>query len=211
MQRKCFAKWHEDEQGNDYRDGTILQYGNKWELLGNVILLNPGSAKPQNDIPANDYLKEHYPHFADDGDYYPFTVDPLMRSLVELFKQKYPDGGVIRIYNLFNLKNPDSGNALETFPKIEENNHMITSMESVDFHDAPVIVATGESARAHPKLEEQLRRYIAKAPADKLYAIVRSGDRTFAVERTVPDEKGWVESYHPSYTCKYGNETVWKD
>ena len=43
MQRKCFAKWHEDERGNAYRDGTILQYGNGWELLGNVILLNPAA------------------------------------------------------------------------------------------------------------------------------------------------------------------------
>ena len=44
-----------------------------------------------------------------------------MRSLVALFKQKYPEGGVFRICNLFNLKNPDSGTALETFPKVEEN------------------------------------------------------------------------------------------
>ena len=87
----------------------------------------------------------------------------------------------------------------------------MTPMESVDFYDAPVIVATGGSVHAHLKLEEQLHRYIAKASADKLYAIVRSGDKTFAVEKAVPDENGCVESYHPSYTCKYGNETVWKD
>ncbi len=211
MQTQCFAKWHEDDRGNAYRDGTILQYGEGWGLLGNVILLNPGSANPQNDTPANDYLKEQYSHFADNGEYYPFSVDPLMRSLVALFKQRYPEGGVLRICNLFNLKNPDSGTALKTFPKVEENKHMMTPMESMDFHDGPVIVATGGSVHAHPKLEEQLRRYIAKTPADMLYAIVRRDDTTFAVEKAMPDTNGLVESYHPSYTCKYGNSTIWAE
>ena len=132
-----------------------------------------------------------------------------MRSLVALFKQKYPKGGVIRIYNLFNLAEPKSGKALDTFVESKESDYNITPMESMDFHNAPVIVATGGNVHAHPKLEEQLRRYIAKAPADKLYAIVRRDDTTYAVEKAVPDTNGLVESYHPSYTCKYGNRTIW--
>ena len=179
--------------------------------MGNVILLNPGSAKPQeNALPANDYLKKLYPHFADDGDYYPpFRVDPLIRSLVTLFKQRYPDGGVIRLYNLFNLAEPKYGDALDVFANTSEREWMMTPMESVDFHDAPVIVATGGNVHAYEKLEEQLRRYIAKAPADKLYAIVRRDDSTFVIDKAEPNDKGMIESYHPSYTCKYGNRTKW--
>ena len=73
----------------------------------------------------------------------------------------------------------------------------MTPEELINFHNAPVIVATGGSVHAHPKLEEQLHRYIAKAPADKLYAIVRNDDKVFAVEKAVPDANGLVESYHP--------------
>ena len=134
-----------------------------------------------------------------------------MRSLMALFKQKYPDGGVIRIYNLFNLAEPKSGEALEVFADMPESEWMTTPMEKVDFHDAPVIVATSGNVHAHPKLEEQLRRYISKVPDDKLYAIVRRDDTTFAVEKAAPDVNRLVESYHPSYTCKYGNRTIWAE
>ncbi len=133
-----------------------------------------------------------------------------MHSLVSLIEQKYPNGGTIRIYNLFNLAEPKSSKALEVFPNVSESEWTMTPMESLDFHNVPVIVATGGSAHAHPKLEEQLRRYIAKAPADKLYAIVRSGNKTFSVEKAIPNEKGLIESYHLSYTCKYGNTTKWR-
>ncbi len=209
MQTQCFAKWHEGSKDYAYRDGTILQYDDGWKLLGNVILLNPGSAKPLRFEKANDTFEKNYPYFADDGEYYPFSVDPLMRSLVGLFKQKFPEGGVIRIYNLFNLAQPKSGEALEVFAKAPDREWMTTPMEKVDFHDAPVIVATGGSVHAHPKLEDRLRLYIAKVPADKLYAIVRTGDKTFAVQKAEPNDNGLVESYHPSFACHYGNKTVW--
>ena len=132
-----------------------------------------------------------------------------MRSLVELFKQKYPDGGVIRIYNLFNLAEPKSGKAMNVFANASESEWMVTPMESVDFHDAPVIVATSGSVHAHPELEEQLRRYIANISMKNLFAIVRHDTSAFAVERVESDEKGLIESCHPSYTCQYGHQTIY--
>ena len=209
MQTQCFVKWQKDEADNFYRDGTILQYGKSWNLLGNVILLNPGSAKPMDEKPMNAYLKEHDPYFDDDGEYFAFNVDPLMCSLVSLFKQKYPDGGTIRIYNLFNLKNAKSGDALEIFANISKNRYAMTPIERVDFHNAPVIIVTGKNVHAHPKLEEQLQRFIAKTPAENLYAITRKDKSTFLIEKAVPNENGLVENYHPSYSCKYGNTTKW--
>ena len=210
MQTQCFAKWQRDEEGNFYRDGTILQYGNDWNLLGNVILLNPGSAEPVDEKPINEYLKEYNPYFENDGKYFAFSIDPLMSCLISLFRQKYPDGGTIRIYNLFNLKNAKSKDALETFAKISENKYIFTPIEKVDFHNKLVIVATGKNVYTHPKLEEQLRRYIAKAPENKLYTILKKDNSTFVIEKVFPNKFGLIESYHPSYTCKYGNITKWK-
>ena len=210
MQVQCFAKWYEDKAGNFYRDGTILQYGDSWNLLENIILLNPGSAVPMNDKPMNVYLKERYSYFIDGGIFYEFSIDPLMHSLVALFKKKYPKGGVIRIYNLFNLKNPNSGNALENFAKIGTNKYMMTPIKTVDFHNVPVIIATGENVHAHPQLEEQLRKLIAKIPEKNLYAITKQDKSTFTIEKVTPDEKGLIESYHPSYACRYGKTTKWR-
>ena len=210
MQKQCFAKWYEDEEGNFYRDETILQYGNSWNLLENIILLNPGSATPINDKPMNEYLRENYPYFTDDGDYYKFSIDPLMHSLIALFKKKYPKGGAIRIYNLFNLKNPNSGNALEIFAKIDKNKYMTTPIKTVDFHNAPVIIATGKNVHTHPKLEKQLKQFIAKVPIKSLYAIVRQDKSTFSIEKATPNTNGLVESYHPSYACRYGNTIKWR-
>ena len=42
----CYARWCE-EKGNQFRDETILQFGDGWQLVANIILLNPGSAMPK--------------------------------------------------------------------------------------------------------------------------------------------------------------------
>ena len=210
MQVQCFAKWHKDKKGNLYRNGTILQYGDSWNLLENIILLNPGSSTPLSNKLMNEYLKGHYSYFVNDGDYYEFSIDPLMRSLITLFEMKYPKGGVIRIYNLFNLKNSHSNSALEAFAKIGINDYMVTPSTTLDFYGKPVIIATGRNINTHPELEEQLKRLISKIPVKSLYVITRQGKSTFNIEKTIPNEKGLVESYHPSYSCRYGNNTKWK-
>lgn len=210
MRTICFAKWNEDKEGNAYRDGTILQYGDSWELIGNVVLLNPGSSVPINNTTANKYIKDHYRYFDDNGEYYEFSVDPLMKSLVELFKKKYPNSGVIGIFNLFNLKNPDSEGALEEFAKHSESEFMQTPEEAIDFHNVWVMVSTGKNVHTHTKLEKQLHNYVAKAPKNSLFSIQRKDKTTFLVKEATPDKNGLVESYHLSYTSKYGNTTEWE-
>lgn len=46
---KVYAQYFELE-GISYRLNTILQFGDSWELLGNVVLANPGSAEPIKEI-----------------------------------------------------------------------------------------------------------------------------------------------------------------
>lgn len=56
--RKCFAKWKEDQKiGLCFRDQTILQFGDSWELLASFVLLNPGSALPIERKPYDEYLE----------------------------------------------------------------------------------------------------------------------------------------------------------
>ncbi len=50
-------------------------------------------------------------------------------------------------------------------------------------------------------------RYLSRAEVDNLYRITSVSNNQFAILKTEPDEKGFVSSYHPSYTFKYGNTT----
>ena len=55
---RCFARWEEDKtSGICFRDQTILQFGENWDLLANFILLNPGSAIPLNSEDKTQYLR----------------------------------------------------------------------------------------------------------------------------------------------------------
>jgi hypothetical protein len=38
------------ENGIEYRTKTLLQFGNKWNLIGSIVMKNPGSAFPKSEI-----------------------------------------------------------------------------------------------------------------------------------------------------------------
>ena len=39
-----------EENELSFRTNTILQFGDSWELIGNIVLANPGSATPVEKI-----------------------------------------------------------------------------------------------------------------------------------------------------------------
>ena len=205
---KCFARWRETKEGLCFRDQTILQFGDSWDLIANFILLNPGSAVPIDRIPQNEYLKsKRLPFYIDEnGEYYRFTIDRLMNDLLKLYSTKF-GGGVIKIYNLFNLKNQNSGNAIEQYKQYKLHPFIHTKKSEIKYGNAPVVIATGSNIHMDRGLKEELKKYIALANQAQLYALVRHRDKTFAIKKVQPDDTGIIESYHPSYTFKYGNTT----
>lgn len=169
MNMQCFARWHEEEQsGLCFRDQTILQFGDSWDLLASFILLNPGSAVPKDMEPQDGLLKsKKMPYFipSEGVHYYRFTIDRLMNDLLRLYAQAYT-GGVIKIYNLFNLKNQDSGSAIEQFMAHRNHANMFTHQEGVCYGSKPVIIATGSNAYSDKSLTAEQKKYIALATAD---------------------------------------------
>ena len=122
LNSKCFARWKELDSNLSFRDQTILQFGDSWNLLANIVLLNPGSAMPVKEKGIqNKYLEDKNLSFyvSGDGEYYEFNLDPLMKNLIKLYSSKY-DGGVIKIYNLFNLKNQKSNKAIDEYKQYHE-------------------------------------------------------------------------------------------
>ena len=208
---KCFARWAKDDTtGFYFRDQTILQFGDSWDLKANFILLNPSSALPKDENDQTEYLRsKNLPFFIEPQDYekyVEFSIDRLMVDILELFKSHF-DGGTIRFYNLFNLKNQNSGEAIKQFEENKFHPKMFTKNYEIRFCDAPVIVATGKSAY-QKNLKTELIRYIRLANQDKLYKLGKIAKNRFSFLKAAPDKTGFIDSYHPSYTFKYGNRTT---
>lgn len=207
---QCFARWEKDDKaGVIFRDQTILQFGNSWDLLANFILLNPGSALPLNEVSKTDFLRaKKLPFFVEpkaQEKYVEFSIDRLMQDVLKLFSFSY-NGGTIRLYNLFNLKNQYSGEAIEQFKENAKHPKMFSSESEIKFCDAPVIVASGGNAK-DSELKKQLIKHIQLAPKDNLFALRQKEPKKYSLTRAEPDAAGFVDSYHPSYTFKYGNTT----
>ncbi len=213
---QCFARWKEDKINNlDFRDQTILQFGTSWKLLASFILLNPGSATPlkQNKLKNTFLAGQKLPFYVNSGNYYEFTVDPLMRSLINLYSSRYPSGGVLKLYNLFNLKNQCSGTAIKQF----KNNmrlplpppSMLTSQTDAIFLKAPVVIACGRKSSEDKDLIVELKKYISWPDSGRLYSLSKIGTKKFKIVQATSNTNKLIESYHPSYTCdRYGNTTT---
>jgi len=115
---RVFAQYNESEEFA-YREYTILQFGNSWDKIAGAILLNPGSAKPNDKIPEDD-IKIGYQTIYNNADFRllkEFHPDTTMRQLEKFFNGKFlPENlnlskelnGTIVLHNLFNLREQDS-------------------------------------------------------------------------------------------------------
>jgi len=206
---KCYARWTKDKE-NFYRDQTILQFGESWELIANIILLNPGSAVPKSDDSVDDFLaSKNLPYFVKSDhnqNYYEFTIDPLMRNIINCFKNKQ-DAGVIKIYNLFNLKNQDSKKALLEYQQNIDNPYIHTEKKDILYDNKKVIIATGES-NLIDNLKTELKKYIQLADNNNLYALQKIAKQKYTFKDSTVNKDGLIGSFHPSYTFGYGNTTL---
>ena len=118
-----------DNHPYEYRWRTLLQFGSSWDIIGSVVMKNPGSADYLN---GNDHWIEDrdilshldlfdYPCDRKCGEkWYEFHSDTTMECVAELFAQKMGVTdksklqGVVQIFNLFYLREQDSGKAVRT-------------------------------------------------------------------------------------------------
>lgn len=209
---RCFARWAKDENAKVFfRDQTILQFGNSWDLLASFVLLNPGSSTPLSTVDQTELLRSQcLPYFVEPNEgerYVEFSIDRLMSDVLKIFSAEYLGGGTIRLYNLFNLKNQDSGEAVEQFLANRSHPKMFAADTEVKYCDAPVVVASGGNSQKNKDLRNELIRYISFAETGNLYKLAKVGQREFSIIKAEPDSTGFIQSYHPSYTFKYGNST----
>ncbi len=208
---RCFAIWEKNDAKEVYfRDQTILQFGDSWDFFASFILLNPGSAMPLNNKDQTDLLRsKNLPFFVnpkDDEKYVEFSIDRLMNDILKLFAEEY-SGGIIRLYNLFNLKNQYLDQAIEQFSENLLYPKMFSLESEIRYCNEPVIVASGRNVEKNLRLKEELKRYISLAKIENLYKVSKIGNKQFSILKAEPDKYGFIDSFHPSYTFKYGNST----
>ena len=123
---RVFTHFHEMDLPSGKTVGvrwrTILQFGDSWDVIGNVVMKNPGSArvaKGETSSITDIFLMQELYEFdpEDNNAWYEFRPDATMHSIKDLFAHRYgvphPDlNGIIQIFNLFYIKNPDLNTAV---------------------------------------------------------------------------------------------------
>lgn len=196
-----FAEYFE-ENNITYRRNTILQFGNSWQLIGNIVLANPGSATPIVNITQESSvkLKKFYKSYRFGGifnveNWFEFKVDSTMRFVEKIFNGEYVGNnkelnGVVQLFNIFNIRNPNLEKAVG---KIEiETDFMFPSTIAKYFHDKPTYFGFSKKALKNKTLQKIAKR-IFNNSSEKILSIYKKGfsDNAF---------------YHPMYINRAYNQ-----
>lgn len=100
---------------------TLLQYGESWEIIGSVVMMNPGSSRPLHKV-TDQAIIDKLVTFDETSheEWYEFTEDNAMRNVGELFalreqkKSRHELKGIIQIFNLFYIRDANLARAKET-------------------------------------------------------------------------------------------------
>lgn len=122
-----------------FRTSTYLQWGKSKKSLGAVLLLNPGSANPDEQDPdLNARLKSSGAAMGR------IRTDAVMEQLIRLIEKIHNDRPVIegrfRIYHLFNLQETNAERAVNAFERLADSRKIIVTESLV----------TPRELQAHP-------------------------------------------------------------
>lgn len=185
---KVFARYFSDKQMNFRRD-TMLQFGDSFEVIGAAVLINPGSARPVSTVWEEDL--RHLRHISGkDDSWNEFAPDSTMRQLEKLFSGGYlgsprPLCGVIRLFNLFNLREPILDEAMRLCNDCDSHNLFSTHEDIqalIGIHR--VYLGWGASGRDEMLHPRALQIFNALSAGQKAYLNEHFDDNPF---------------YHPGY------------
>lgn len=115
---KVFAHYFKSEDGNDYRWRTLLQFGSSWDVIGSVVMKNPGSATQLYTIKDEETLT-HLRRFSSSYEWSAIKPDNTMLNIERLFGVYYHKktgnatlNGIVQVFNLMNVRDPNLEMAL---------------------------------------------------------------------------------------------------
>ncbi len=163
---KVYAHFLKSEKdGFQYRWRTLLQFGNSWDIIGSVVMKNPGSASLR-DIAISEETLRKLSSFDDSTcAWHTFSADNTMILIEKLFVIKNggkPLDGVIQIFNLFNIRNADLAQALKDGKRAKESVYSTIEddIASMRTFSAPVYIGWGGLGNLL-EFEQQANQYFA--------------------------------------------------
>ena len=152
-QMKVYAEFIQ-ENNISYRKNTLLQFGNSTDLIGSAVLMNPGSASPNNNkfdinIIKIFYKKTHNADLESQNLWHCFTSDPTIKQLEKIFNGWYIKdkpielNGIIQLFNCFYFKDQNLTNAAKQF--LQEPKYLFN--ESSLFSNKPVYFGWGDEGK----------------------------------------------------------------
>lgn len=123
---------------NGFRYRTLLQFGTSFQVIGSVVMKNPGTARPIKMV-SDDAILTNLRTFDNKSDnWYEFSADATMGCVAQLFALYYGTPvkdleGVIQIFNLFYVKEGNLGKAIEKDAVMGFPSRFVSEEEMIDF------------------------------------------------------------------------------
>ena len=201
MERIKVYTHYKCENEIEYRWRTIIQIGDSWDIRGTIFMKNPGSSKSiEPDIKPieNDGLLEELRKFDDrrtslSNDWYEFSVDRTMISVINLFKAYYEAhgkqlNGVIQIFNLFNVRDANLKKAMDKCKVDGLDKLLYTTDDDIKNNESPVYIGWGNLWR-NPAHKENAQRIFSEVIKKTSYLCNSIEENKYC---------------HPQYLMSYG-------
>jgi hypothetical protein len=121
----------------EFRTKTILQFGNSWNLIGSIVMKNPGSAFPKGEISNEIWNELNQNKLVSNNNlnnWFEFQPDSTMGQVERVFNGYYTGNkmelnGVIQVFNLFNIRHQNisiakqlakQSNSVHLYPQLSE-------------------------------------------------------------------------------------------
>lgn len=194
---KVYSHYTKITEKEGFRWRTLLQFGNSWDIMGSVVMKNPGSAAvscPVTDPQVRQALYVFDENRAEET-WYEFTPDPTMYCIRDLFSEYHAIhthkelSGVIQIFNLFYIREANLECALQKVAQFG-------SKDLTDYdvsHLVPPIYLEFSDLGKHKACQNTARRFFEAALAQGM----KCYHEDFFKNRF----------YHPLYLMRYARNT----
>ena len=198
---KVYAQFVEDE-GLQFRTKTLLQFGNSWDLIGSIVMNNPGSALPTGNV-DNDTLRNistFYNDHIESEEWFEFKADSTMHRIKPIFSGKYVGkektlNGIIQVFNLFNIREKDIEKAKRLACECKSQYLYPNAMETIKlFSSKPVYLGFNWE---YVKKDNDISSYKVNVNrfANEIFDAVKNSDHMYMEEEIVDNFL-----YHPLST-----------
>lgn len=142
---KVYAEFKE-EDGLQFRTKTLLQFGDSWDLIGSIVMKNPGSAKPSDviDEQTKKSISKFYNKEIDSKNWFVSNGDSTINRIKPIFNGEYVGinielSGVIQVFNILNICDSKIESAIKK-ANTTQSEYLFPNMEKTIqlFGDRPV-------------------------------------------------------------------------